>query len=248
LYSAETVDHLRRIAEALEQGHRPAQVLMLTRTELDGLLGTTRPESHRHDDISGWMHATLELDAEGLASAFHSAHSRLGLIGFLTERAGPFLIRVGEAWESGELQIFHEHFASARLQEFLAATWRPLAEDNSGPCVVLATLPGEHHVLSLHMAASVLALEGCRIVFVGQDTPVADLRDCVAQGRARALTLAVAPSADVEATRAALTQLRAMVPTTVDIVVGGAGTPRDVAGIRFVESLGELPAVVASWR
>ncbi len=256
LYAPEVVEWLGLASRALELGHRPGSVLGASQEAIRALLGEVHgprspvpsPGTSPADrDLEEWLAATRALDGEALDAGLRSAFARLGLLRFLVDRATPFLHRVGEAWEQGTLQIFHEHFASERLGELLASTWRPLAEDREGPAVVCGTLPAERHVLGLHMAAAVLALEGCRIVFVGRDTPPDQLGGCARQVDASAVVVSVSACADPERTRADLGELRASVPAEVAVLAGGVGAP-ELAGVRRVESLEELPALVRAWR
>jgi DNA-binding transcriptional MerR regulator/methylmalonyl-CoA mutase cobalamin-binding subunit len=246
LYSPEVVETLALAARALERGHRPGAVLGASREALRALLG--EQESPADRDVEAWLSATVRLDGESLDSGLRNSLARLGLLRFLQDRAAPFLVRVGEAWSQGTLQIFHEHFASERLGELLASTWRPLGEEGRGPAVVCGTLPGEQHLLGLHMAAAVLALEGCRVVFVGRDTPPASLVSCAEQVHAAAVAVAVSMSADPEDTRRHLLELRAGLDPDVALFAGGLGAPSDLAGVRRVETLDDLPALARSLR
>jgi methanogenic corrinoid protein MtbC1 len=192
------------------------------------------------------MAAVAALDGETLQRGFGQVLASVGVVPFLEDWAGPFLVRVGDAWASGRIQTFHEHFASEQLRDFLAAGWRPLAAQARGPVVVCATLPGEAHALGLQMVAAVLALEGCRIVFVGPDTPLADLRQGVVQAGARALFVSLSSCADPMAAGAALTELRWGLPAGVAMVIGGAGAPDTVPGVQRLPRLSDIPGVVAT--
>lgn len=248
LYTPDVVDRLRLVARALAVGHRAAQVVHASSEELEELLGVRPPEPEpaTGEGIDLWMGAVRNLEGETLQRGFRQSLASMGLVPFLEQCAGPFLVRVGHAWSIGEIQTFHEHFASEQLRDFLAAGWRPLVERARGPMVVCATLPGEAHALGLHMAASVLALEGCRMVFVGPDTPIRDLEQGVVQAGARGLFMSVSASARPEEARAGLTELRRRLPESVRMVVGGSGAPDGIPGVRVVTRLAEIPQIVAA--
>ena len=63
---------------------------------------------------------------------------------------------VGDAWESGVVQVYQEHFTSDHVRAVLADTWRSLAP-SAAATVVCATVPGELHDLGVHMAAVAVA-------------------------------------------------------------------------------------------
>lgn len=247
-YAASLVPILRMVSLALEQGHPPRHVMGLDLETLRQLVGmsdetlpplSSRPGADRAED---WLEATARMDMDALDVGFTEALLRLGLERFIQERAAPFLVALGHAWGEGRIHPYQEHHASARLTEFLAAAWRPLALKARGPAVVCAALPGEQHYLGLHFVASILALNGIRVVFLGPDTPVADIAACVTQCGARAVSISVSSAAPTESSRAQLQQLRGLLSSSVTVLVGGAGAPADVLGVRRLDGLDDLGA------
>jgi methanogenic corrinoid protein MtbC1 len=95
----------------------------------------------------------------------------------------------------------------------------------------LGNLPGEEHVLGLHMVALVLALAGLRLVFLGANVPYADMAKAAAQSKATAVAVSLAAWMPVQLARARLAELRRVLPADVDLVVGGGGAPRAVPGV-----------------
>src|SRR5688572_691090 len=150
VYALSTVPRLRRIAQAIERGHRAAEVLPASESGLEALLATlpeTPAESARPSrstlpaspdslvDADDLLTAVGAFDAERLKRAFQSDWARLGPLEFLEQRAAPFLRAVGEAWADGSLDVRHEHFASSVLGDFLRAGILPLDGRATGPLV-----------------------------------------------------------------------------------------------------------------
>lgn len=246
LYHPHVVPRLRLVARALEQGHRPRQVVGLSFDQLRQLVGAA-PEAaaapEPSDSITGWLEAARRLDGDALERGFGRDCSQLGLEGFLRERISPFLTALGQAWASGELTVAHEHFASQRLQHFLTSQWRPLSDRARGPVVVCAGLPDEHHVLGLHMVAATIAIHEHRVYFLGANTPLDSIRSTVGQSGSVAVLLSISPSADPEQTVADLNALRELLDPAVEVLVGGAGAPGGLSGIQRYERLHQ----VADW-
>jgi methanogenic corrinoid protein MtbC1 len=259
IYETSAIEHVRLIVEALQRGDRASRVLPLTRAELNArlellrknpVIQTPQPTSNvvqmgtgvvtPPDIAEQWVDHARRLDGDEMDMAFRSDWSGLGALRFLAERAAPFLAALGESWVQGRIDVYHEHFATERLRDFLASTWRPLSDASRGPGVVLATLPGERHALGLHMAASVVALAGCRVTFLGSDTPVADIEGATRQMDAYAVVLSVSQAADPARVRDALRVIRSRLDRSVDIVVGGAGAPPEVDGVHTFSTLYEL--------
>lgn len=255
LYPASTLERLFLIARALDLGHRAASVVPATAEALLRLPGiaptvppvVTAPAAKAIEDapsattgwLAQWMACVQALDAAGLDQALRRSWSELGALAFLTQRTGPFLESVGEAWAIGAITVAHEHFASERLRDFLAGIWAPMAVENRGPTVLCTTLPGDQHVLGLHMVACVAALAGLRVVFLGADLPIVDIARAARQ-TALAVLVSVSSASDPAMSSAHLATLRRLLPQEIGILVGGRGAPVATDGIRYVNELAAL--------
>jgi methylmalonyl-CoA mutase cobalamin-binding subunit len=238
LYPGDTIHRLRAIQVALAAGHRAAAVVPLPMEELRRLVSTSgpapEPGAGPAEGAAHWVHLARSLDSQALAADFADGLRTLGVVRFLSERAGPFLDVIGQAWSNGDIEVYHEHFASEQLRDFLASIWRAKAERAKGPVVLLTTLPTERHQLGLHMAATVAANAGCSIAFLGCDTPLLDIERSTSQLRVAAVMISVSRAAERARTRAHLADLRQRIDESVAIVAGGTGAPDDVIGVRTV--------------
>ncbi|QDG53300.1 MerR family transcriptional regulator [Persicimonas caeni] len=243
VYDVDTVARLRLVSEALDAGHRPSQVVDEDIETLRELLLTSRgarvdveppapppeiessEELMREEWLEPWLEATCELDGSAVEDHFYRSWNKFGGIRFLDQRIGPFLHAVGEEWANGRLHVSHEHFVSERLRDFLTRQWRPLSDRTDGPKIVMTTLPGEFHCLGLHMAAVVVALAGCQVVFLGADTPLQDISDAANHQSSAAVIISVSRAYDQQKARGMLTALSAAMTRDVLLVVGGAGRP-----------------------
>jgi methanogenic corrinoid protein MtbC1 len=248
VYRVTVVDPLRRMAHAIAAGHRASNVVGQSADVLDSLLGSTGttdrlPAIVPAEDVAAhWVHLVLALNGDELEREFRSAWDERGPIRFLEDRAGPFLTALGEAWRMGRVDVYHEHFASERLRDFLVGHWRPASRTNQGPTVIVGTLPGERHGMGLHMAAVVLASEGCRVAFLGTDTPIADIAGAARQAQADAVLLSVSSNADRARTGEQVRLLRNRLPSSTELIVGGTGAPEQVEGGQILIEWGALAA------
>jgi MerR family transcriptional regulator, light-induced transcriptional regulator len=96
----------------------------------------------------------------------------------LAEVVVPYLHEVGEAWESGELTVAQEHFASNLLRGRLLGLARGWGR-GAGPRALLACPEGEHHDLGLIAFGLALRGRGWRIDFLGGNTPTASIAGAV---------------------------------------------------------------------
>lgn len=247
LYDPALIDHLRLISAALESGHRPKQVLAASKEELQALVATAAQSNNTatalaQSPLEQWMRAARELDSETLDRLYRSDIGRLGIMRVLTDRVGPFIHEMGEAWRRGDLKVYQEHWASEHIRRHLQDTWETLSATNRGSTLVASTLPADPHDLGLHMACVVAAMSGWRIVFLGRETPISDVVAAVHASGSKAALLSVSAWAKPEPSRADLRELRTTLPGSVEVLVGGAGAPRNIAELVTLNGLDALNA------
>lgn len=255
VYPLSTVPKLRLMGAALARGHRAAEVVGASEQTLETLLEAVpaaaadsfRKATRRKADIeaadpSELFDAVRSFDAEQLKRTFQADWARFGPIDFLEQRAAPFLIALGDAWETGELDVRHEHFASAALGDFLRTVRTPLDDRADGPLVALATLSGERHGLGLQMCALVFALAGWRALVLGADTPADQIVALAREVDIAAVTLSFVLPA--ESGPAIVRSLRKRLPRHISLLAGGAGVSADWK-VKGVELLGDLRSLDA---
>ena len=257
-YSMKTLERLRRVVRVLELGHRPSTALTADDAILNELLNTLertiapvqramlQAEPEGADSavvLERWFALVERYDARGFERDLEAGWASLGGMAFLDRLVAPFLRGLGERWADGRLGARHEHFASERLREFLAARWRPLSDAATGPLLVCATTVGERHVLGLNMAALVMALHNARVVFLGADLPAAEIARAVEHHGAAAVLLSAAGGTDRDRLEREVAALRQQLPASVPIVGGGDGFGPATAGAIAVDSL----AALAEW-
>jgi len=250
VYALATVPRLRRIAEALARGHRARQVVPASEADLQQLLNADAvpaPAAPVASAAPGAEPSALlglveSFESDRLTHALLRAWVRLGPLEFLEAEVAPLLRAVGEAWESGRLEVGHEHFLSERLGDVLRSLRLAIEERAGGPLVVLATLPGEAHGLGLQMAALVIASAGCRVLYLGTETPVADIVSLTRKHGGRALALSISASSRRPRTAAMVRRVREALPRRTTLIVGGEGAPPPAPGVQVFADLRRLDA------
>ncbi len=250
-YPREEVRRLRLVARALAAGFRAGRVVAAGEKELLALLESAREGRRRARGEGGapdalerfaaarpavelWLAAARRMEESALTRAFHEAWEEQGPLRFLEDRAVPFLKSLGEAWEFGEISIAEEHFASERLNDFLATMWRRLNERSPGRPFVLATLPRDLHRLGLQMAAVVVAVADHRVVFLGADTPPGEIERSARRTGAAGVCLSVSNTVPLSFAEKSVAELRGRLDPAIPVALGGEGAPEPVAGvIRF---------------
>ena len=204
------------------------------------IFGGTR-KGGEDETVERWIGLVRSYEVEELAADFERCWYRHGVLDFVTRYAPKFLKRLGQSWEHGSVDVAQEHVASERFREFLSAQWRPLSARANGPRVVCALLPEEQHVLGLHLVATLLALSGCRVVFLGADTPLESIAQATIGLQARALCVSVSQAARPGRARHDLLWLsEALGEEDIAVLIGGSGVPMGLDQIEQLE-LAELP-------
>jgi hypothetical protein len=112
-----------------------------------------------------------------------------------------------------------------------------------GPKVLLTTVPQEQHSLGLLMVEALLALEGCTCVSLGTQTPLTDIAQAALAHRADVVALSFSNLHKAAVVQTSLRELRAQLPATTALWVGGACTALHqwpLPGISAVQHLSGL--------
>ncbi len=242
LYSISDVRRLRRIAEAIARGHRPAQVVSLSESRLEALL------IDQDAGGKGWLDPVAVLldhvrhqRREELIATMLAEAATTGPIEFLESCVAPLTDRVGEAWAREEIGIGHEHFYSECAEDVLRTIRLPYERRAHGPRVLLATLPGEQHGLGLQMVALVTAVAGLHPQLLGTDIPVSAIADAWVLRNVDVIGISISLATGGPVARRYLVELRDTIPTSVPVLAGGKGVRRThpPAGVLVIEGLQE---------
>lgn len=263
-YPHEQLERLRAIKRLLDAGHRPGRVVALPKKALLQMLGDiggTRPApeaaAHRPAPdgpaIDTCYQRLRDHDLEGVRHGLAEALTRLGLARFVFELLVPMNTRVGDAWMRGELAVFEEHAYTEVVTVVLRQALGRLhpARQQDRPAVLLTTLPGEPHGLGLLMVEALLAVEGCRCVSLGVQTPVPDVVAAVEAFGIDIVALSFTGCQKPAQVQRGLQQLRDTLPAAVHIWAGGAamaGLRRRVAGVPAFGSLEAVAPAIKAWR
>ncbi|MCL4184303.1 MAG: MerR family transcriptional regulator [Burkholderiaceae bacterium] len=263
LYPAEQLDRLRLIRRLLDVGHRPGRIVRLSAERLRELvereLAVARAAAPPRGAPSDDPHASLQRLAglirsqriDDLRQALGRSAQRMGPARFVAEIAVPLNRLIGDAWAHGELEVYQEHLCTEAMQDVLRRLVAGIVAPALRPCVLLTTFPPERHGIGLLMAQAMLALEGCRCVSLGVQTPVRDIVLAAEAQRADIVALSFSASLNARQVLAFLVELRERLPSAVEIWAGGgcAALARTLpAGVRVVAALSEIAPAVTRWR
>jgi MerR family transcriptional regulator, light-induced transcriptional regulator len=266
-YSAEEVEKLRVIKRLIDQGFRPGKIIELPVAELQQLAqdgsgaggGAKRRSARRlsaprvveADDLDVYMVEIKEHRVDDLRNHFGQAVLRLGLARFIASVVAPLNERVGDAWTRGQFEIFEEHLYTETVQAMLRNAINTIPPPYRRPDVLLTTFPQEAHGFGVLMAEAALALEGCRCVSLGTQTPIPEIVAAAVAHHSDIVALSFSPVLGPNPVLDGLSELRARLPASVEIWAGGTCTVlhrRPPSNVRTFADLAAIAQAVGQWR
>jgi DNA-binding transcriptional MerR regulator/methylmalonyl-CoA mutase cobalamin-binding subunit len=242
LYTDEDVAMLTRIKVLVDEGLTIGEAISRVRRGAEPLPADAGGPSVR-DVRFRMLEALVSFDRRAALDAYQDV-MRLPPERRVEEVLLPVLRQVGELWEANECGVGEEHFASAFIREKLAGIIEDLDTGAArGPEAVCAGVPGERHECGLMAATIHLATRGWRVVYLGPDVPVDEIRRILHQRQPAMFCTSIVNNMGIADFRALMRSLRDAAPEGTEVVVGGPGVPAPFAsaeGVRLTDDLAEL--------
>jgi methanogenic corrinoid protein MtbC1 len=187
------------------------------------------------------LREALERFDEAAAHAIlDAALTRLTVDGVADQVVLPAMREIGKRWQSGEISVAQEHFATGVLRERMLALGRNWGA-GVGPRALLACPSGELHDLGLVAFGVVLRDRGWRITYLGPDTPIETIARTAADLSPAAIVLAALSAEVFEAAADRIAALAREAP----VLIGGEGADADLARQLGVQALDPDPVRAA---
>jgi methanogenic corrinoid protein MtbC1 len=258
-YPVDQVDKLRVIRRLMDAGHRPGRIIGLPIETLQQLAAqaTESPRAGaelrtaEHEDLQRYIELTKAHEVEALRRALSQAALRMGLDRFVMEVAAPLNRMVGEAWARGYFEVFEEHLYTESMQVVLRNAISTIPAASSRPRVLLTTFPNESHSLGLLMVEALLALEGCRCLSLGVQTPIWDIVLAATSQNADIVALSFTASLSPNMVLDGLAELRTKLPRSTELWAGGQSPillRKPPEGVRVMRELQDIPEALKRWR
>jgi DNA-binding transcriptional MerR regulator len=240
LYSAADEARVQRMQRLVSGGLAAAQAahLILSR---EPARGTVSASATILDEAAAHLTAALDrLDEQAANTALDRLFSAYTVETVLQDVVLPYLHRLGERWEAGEVSVAQEHFASNLLRGRLLGLAQGWGQ-GQGPGAILACLPGEHHELGLLVFGVALRRRGWRITYLGTDSPIGAVAD-IARSLAPTVVvlLSINPDNFLDHARQ-IEQLANQVP----VMIAGTGATAEVARHTHTHVLDQDPVSAA---
>ena len=175
LYTQDDIDRIKLAVQLKEQGVAISRV--------KGVIDDSHVAQPHHTKEGEWdfyrqqmLEAIVAFDEDALDATYAKALSLFPLELVTKELMMPVLVTLGERWDRTEGGIAEEHFFSLFMRNKLGGRLNMKATDaTESQVLVAACLPGEMHELGLLVFAHAAKANGCRMVLLGSNVPVADI-------------------------------------------------------------------------
>jgi MerR family transcriptional regulator, light-induced transcriptional regulator len=225
LYSAADEARVQRMQSLVSGGLAAAQAARLILSGGEPAPRTVSASATILDDEAANLAASLDrLDEQAASTALDRLFSAYTVETVLQDVVIPYLHRLGERWEAGEVSVAQEHFASNLVRGRLLGLAQGWGQ-GQGPGAILACLPGEHHELGLLAFGVALRRRGWRITYLGTDSPIGAVADIARSVRpAVVVLLSMSPDNSMDHARE-IEQLA----NQVQVMIAGPGATPEVA-------------------
>jgi MerR family transcriptional regulator, light-induced transcriptional regulator len=195
LYSAADEARVQRMQSLVSGGLAAAQAARLILSGGEPAPPTVSASATTLEDAAGNLTASLDrLNEQAANTALDRLFSAYTVETVLQDVLLPYLHRLGERWETGEVSVAQEHFASNLLRGRLLGLAQGWGQ-GQGPGAILACVPGEQHELGLLVFGIALRRRGWRITYLGTDSPIGAVAD-IARSLSPALVVLVSINPD----------------------------------------------------
>jgi MerR family transcriptional regulator, light-induced transcriptional regulator len=256
-YGLDQVEKLRVIKRLLDNGHRPGRIVAMSIEELQSIGESLSAAPQRitatdKTDLREYLALIKTHDVEGLRRHLGQSLMRMGVSNFICDVIAPLNTAVGDAWMRGQLEVFEEHMYTESVNIVLrgAIAASPNSAQLANPRVLLTTFPQEPHGMGLLMAEAMMAIEGCRCISLGTQTPIWDIVLAATAHKVDVVALSFTASQNPNYVVNGLEELRSKLGNHIAIWAGG-GCPiihrRAIEGVTPVGMLQNIAPLVAQW-
>ena len=224
LYGPGDEERVRAMKALIDSGMSAAEASRLTGPPDPASVAAERRTDEAPDHAPRLGAALERFDETDANAILDDALARFTIDAVASRVLLPVMHNIGERWESGEISVAQEHFATGVLRGRMLSLGRNWGA-GAGPLALLACPPGERHDLGLIAFGLVLRERGWRIAFLGSDTPIETIADAVAKLAPAAVVLAAVTPDAFEAVAEQVRDLAAL----VSVLLGGNGADDDLA-------------------
>ena len=195
LYSRDDIRLIQEILDRLASGASIGQIAR-------DIMNNASVDDSEPDVWSQYRQRMVEaigrFDDDLLDTVYNDAMSLYPVNIVTTRLIMPLLTELGSRWETQTGSVAEEHFFSVYLRNKLCARFHHQNLKNTGPRLIVACLPGEHHEFGILLFALMAHSRGYQVILLGADLPVTELKHVADRTDSQAVVLAGSSSLKCE--------------------------------------------------
>jgi len=202
-YDPADVKYILNVSILNRHGYKISRIAAMTTDEVrDKVMEISVRSTERNEVIDSLIVATYDLDEDTFNRILNNQIIRNGLEITFIEVVFPLLRRIGLLWLSDSLHPALEHFVTNIIkQKLLIAIEGQSRKLPEGKRFLLFLPEGEHHELGLLFASYLLKQKGHDVVYLGQSTPLDNLKTVFKKWQPQVLfTIITSPTLAIPAT------------------------------------------------
>ncbi len=178
LYTSREVERLKALKLLTESGHSIGEIAHLEMGKLNSLLLRSDRGFGSAKAISLILSAVASCDLPRMSGYLRAAQLERDTRSLLIDVISPVLSEMGRRVASGDLDIYHEHAASALIRNLLLGILYSVEQLPSSPelkPIIFVTPEGDYHEFGILVSAILAALRGFKVYYLGPNLPVSSL-------------------------------------------------------------------------
>ena len=188
IYTGKHIEKIQQILDRLATGMTISQIARDLKN-IDAATTLIDNTGAWHEYLQNMVSAISRFDEQQIEKTYNEAMSLYPVDVVTAHLILPLLQMLGRRWEANEGSVAEEHFFSVYLRNKLGARFHHQNLSNSGPRLIMACLPGEHHEFGILLFALMAHSKGYRVVLLGADLPLDDLVDVSRRTDSKAIVL-----------------------------------------------------------
>jgi DNA-binding transcriptional MerR regulator len=175
-YDDEDLKRILNVAMLNAHGMKISKIAAMTCNEVsEEIIRLTDQSLDHNDQIQALTICMIEMDEDRFEKVLSTSIIKLGFEDTILKVVYPFLTKIGILWLTGAITPAQEHFISNLIRQKLIVAIDGEVGNNTGKTFMLFLPEGELHEISLLFSSYLIKKHGHKVIYLGQNTPDADL-------------------------------------------------------------------------
>ena len=174
LYSHLDIQQIEAMRDYIEDGMPSSRAAKLVQHQIPKAADASQP-GPLASYAEALTQAFLDLDEAKANQILSEAHALHKVCDVFVQVLQASVLKLGEMWHAGQLDIATEHFASNYAEAKLRSLLNSQPDHANSQTIIVACAPHELHELGALMLAVMLRQKAYHVIYLGADTPIKDL-------------------------------------------------------------------------